>query len=158
MPFAILLGDPGRAPSLMTLPSLHSVATPPLCPTTCPMSLTLVAPPTPRLRTRPPLHSVAYSTPPTTLFPTAWPRSLISWARLDVKPGRPPRLMALPLLHSVATEGDWARAESLMLPIRQSPMKIKSPDALRSSIEIMSKHSLLPAQPMVEESHLVRCC
>ena len=51
---------------------------------------------------RPPLHSTAYWTPPTTLDPATRPEPLIPMPSLNVAPGRPPRLMTLPPLHSVA--------------------------------------------------------
>jgi hypothetical protein len=50
----------------------------------------------------PPLHSVAISTPPTMLNPTACPALLMPRASLNMAPGSAPRLMILPPLHSVA--------------------------------------------------------
>jgi hypothetical protein len=50
----------------------------------------------------PPVHSVAYPNPPTMLYPTTCPASLMLTATLPVEPDRPPKLMTLPPLHSVA--------------------------------------------------------
>src|SRR5271154_6321634 len=89
----------------------------------------------------PPLHSVAVSSPPEKLLtPTACPALLVPLATLSMDPGKPPKLMMPPPLHSVAhwtkeEEGlHWACAEPAV-PTREQPTAtIANPSVLQIGI------------------------
>src|ERR1700677_1304412 len=92
---------------------------------------------------RPPLHSVAYGRPSEMLAPPAWPGSLILSASLATEPGRLPRSMALPWLHSTAQSAPRihsAYAGPAVSPSIDITAKMGSPSALQNDINPSSEH------------------